>query len=497
MTILNKNYTKMQGSDLPSTIDNTNQTQMSEVEADMFIIETDLTQIQDDAVAHESNTSNPHEVTSAQAGAIADGADTVKKSHIDFGTGANQVNSDDIPEGSTHNFMTDAERSKLSGIEDGATADQTGAEIKTLYEGESNTNAFTDSEKAKLASIDATHYLPPLADLTALAAITGMTDKARCYVETEITDYFYDKQAISGDVAAPPADGGYWKKVVSSGETAASIKTKYESNADTNAFTDTEKSKLGAIESGADVTDAGNVGTAIHGATAKTTPVDDDEFGIIDSAASNVLKKLTWANLKSAIATYYNSLTATLTNKTLTSPTVNTPELTLANTTPTTDGSIGFDRTNEDLVIGDGTNGQIVHIGAFKSFASNFTNLSVGSGSLSGKFTQIGKKVFGRIDLTFAANTTVSGSITFTLPVPSVSLPGTAQTQAIGQAFYFDQNTSNTYGGYCRWATTTTATLVINNASGTYTILNGVNQTVPFTWTTSDELHIEFTYEAA
>jgi hypothetical protein len=38
-----------------------------------------------------------------------------------------------------------------------------------------------------------------------------------------------------------------------------------------------------------------------HAATGKTTPVDADELPIVDSAASNVLKKLTWENLKAAI----------------------------------------------------------------------------------------------------------------------------------------------------------------------------------------------------
>ena len=46
-------------------------------------------------------------------------------------------------------------KSKLAGVEDGATADQTGAEIKTAYEGESDTNAFTDAEKSKLSGIEA------------------------------------------------------------------------------------------------------------------------------------------------------------------------------------------------------------------------------------------------------------------------------------------------------------------------------------------------------
>lgn len=67
-------------------------------------------------------------------------------------------------------------------------------------------------------------------------------------------------------------------------------------------------SKLDGIEAAADVTDAGNVGSSIHGATAKTTPVDADTMPLIDSAASNVLKKVTWANIKSTLKTYFDTL---------------------------------------------------------------------------------------------------------------------------------------------------------------------------------------------
>jgi len=48
-----------------------------------------------------------------------------------------------------------ADRTKLDGIETGATADQTGAEIKAAYEGEANTNAFTDADHSKLDGIEA------------------------------------------------------------------------------------------------------------------------------------------------------------------------------------------------------------------------------------------------------------------------------------------------------------------------------------------------------
>lgn len=68
-------------------------------------------------------------------------------------------------------------------------------------------------------------------------------------------------------------------------------------------------------------------GKNINDATEKATPVDADKFGILDSAASNVMKYLTFANLKTILKTYFDSVTTTLTNKTLTSPTINTPTI--------------------------------------------------------------------------------------------------------------------------------------------------------------------------
>jgi len=49
--------------------------------------------------------------------------------------------------------MSSSDKSKLDGIQALAAPDQTGSEIKSLYEAESNTNAFTDSEKTKLSNL--------------------------------------------------------------------------------------------------------------------------------------------------------------------------------------------------------------------------------------------------------------------------------------------------------------------------------------------------------
>jgi hypothetical protein len=50
-------------------------------------------------------------------------------------------------------------------------------------------------------------------------------------------------------------------------------------------------------------------GALINGATAKSTPVDADFIGLMDSAASNILKKLSWANIKATLKTWIEATT--------------------------------------------------------------------------------------------------------------------------------------------------------------------------------------------
>lgn len=53
-------------------------------------------------------------------------------------------------------LFTPTEKTKLAGIDEGAKDDQTGAEIKTAYEAESN--AFTDTKDTKLNGLSIAYY---------------------------------------------------------------------------------------------------------------------------------------------------------------------------------------------------------------------------------------------------------------------------------------------------------------------------------------------------
>ena len=126
----------------------------------------------------------------------------------------------------TDSNYTDAEKAKLEGIEDGAEVNKvisvlfngveainpetrvatitiTPADIKAWYEQNPNTNVFTDAEKAKLESINIDELSNKVEDVT----LDGET-------------------IVKNKVAAL---------------TAKKIKSSYESNADTNVFTDADK----------------------------------------------------------------------------------------------------------------------------------------------------------------------------------------------------------------------------------------------------------------
>jgi len=78
---------------------------------------------------------------------------------------------------------------------------------------------------------------------------------------------------------------------------------------DDNYVTDAEKVVIGNT-SGANTGDetVSTIGTLINGADAKTTPVDADMVGLMDSADSNTTKKLSWAYIKSTLLTAFKNV---------------------------------------------------------------------------------------------------------------------------------------------------------------------------------------------
>ena len=72
-------------------------------------------------------------------------------------------------------FLSTALWDKLDGIETAATADQTGAQIKTAYEAESDTNAFTDADETKLDGIETAADVTDETNVTAALPVSEAT----------------------------------------------------------------------------------------------------------------------------------------------------------------------------------------------------------------------------------------------------------------------------------------------------------------------------------
>ena len=161
---------------------------------------------------------------------------------------------------------------RLAGMEDNATSDQSDSEIKASYENNANTEAFTTSEKAKLTGLESSKFLGTYIDVGALQSnhpspIEGSYAHVDVGSGQEVEVYIWDDSNDSYHAQAG----------VSSAETAASLKVKYESNANTEAFTTTEQIKLGNIATDAtkNDTDANLRKRSTHTGTQLASTISD------------------------------------------------------------------------------------------------------------------------------------------------------------------------------------------------------------------------------
>ena len=116
------------------------------------------------------------------------------------------------------------------------TGDQTGAQIKSAYEGESDTNAYTDAEKTKLAGIEASADVTDTTNVTAAGAL--MDSECAGLAALKLT---------------------------------------------TGTFLTADQTKLDGIETGADVTDATNVNSA---GALMHTDIPDSDTGFVKRTGS-------------------------------------------------------------------------------------------------------------------------------------------------------------------------------------------------------------------
>ena len=203
----------------------------------------------------------------------------------------------------TDNNFTTTLKNKLDSIESGATADQTAGEIKTAYLSNSDTNNFDDATQTKLSGIAAGAEVNVNADWNSSSGDSQILNKPTipaAYTDSSVDSHLNTLSASSNEVLSWTGSDYDWVAQSSGGavdsvntqtgavvldtddisdssatnkyttaadisklagiesdatadQSATEIKTAYESNSDTNAFTDAEQTKLSGVAAGAEV----------------------------------------------------------------------------------------------------------------------------------------------------------------------------------------------------------------------------------------------------
>jgi len=133
-------------------------------------------------------------------------------------------------------------------------------------------------------------------------------------------------------------------------------------------------------------------------------------------------------------------------------------------------------------------------IGEAITFTPTWTNLTVGNAVQDFKYTRVNNFVMVTGKITLGTTSAITGSVTMNLPI-------TADTASIGSlvgTINLSDQSVGIYPGVGLIETSTTCTLVSVLANGTYLgIVAVLSSTVPFTWTSTDAIRINFVYKAA
>lgn len=152
-------------------------------------------------------------------------------------------------------FYTKAQMDAIAAIIGNRIAAETDpANLKANLDALADTGFITDAERSKLAGLSDMFRgtFPDLASIPLTGNIEGMTANIDSGTGNDVRIAYWDNDDsvwIDGGAAAS--------------ETAASVKTKYESNPDTNAFTDADHAKLDGI---LDASGTGDFVAALDGA---------------------------------------------------------------------------------------------------------------------------------------------------------------------------------------------------------------------------------------
>lgn len=134
--------------------------------------------------------------------------------------------------------------------------------------------------------------------------------------------------------------------------------------------------------------------------------------------------------------------------------------------------------------------------GAWTSWSPTFTGFTIGNGTVTARYTLIGKTVHARFHILYGSTTQITGDFGISNPVTAAANAGTGNITPRGQFFAF--NGVSIFNGVMGNTSTTATNMRFIGASGTYaSLFIAPNSTTPFVSAAGVEIGGEFTYEAA
>lgn len=145
-----------------------------------------------------------------------------------------------------------------------------------------------------------------------------------------------------------------------------------------------------------------------------------------------------------------------------------------------------------DVLTAADTNLYLMHEGgAWTSWTPTWTNLTVNNGTVSALYARASRLITWKLKLTFGSTTSVSGGIRFELPVAAAT--GVEFDNSFGT---FVDASSSRHLAMSQFISTTVIQVNGMTVSGSNVIQIATTASVPFTWTTSDQIYFSGVYES-
>jgi hypothetical protein len=153
---------------------------------------------------------------------------------------------------------------------------------------------------------------------------------------------------------------------------------------------------------------------------------------------------------------------------------------------------------NDTMLVGDSTAAtglsykSATTLYPWTTWTPTYTNFTIGNATVTARYQQIGKLVNVYLKIVWGSTTTFSG-------FPQITLPVTAANSgyATGSGYLQDTGTGSFTGSILIEATTFFQ-FALFSTTGTYAAAAFLAaNTIPFTWTTTDQMTATFSYEAA